>query len=306
MNSTRMAILAAASLAGVAAVGVVLHGMASARHAPPPPVAVAPVDPHPTVRVLVAKHDLNVGDRIAPADMTWQAWPADNLNPAFITDGSATPVAVPAGQLARNVSVATDAVKGVLSDPSKGAGAGLIDSIVRQPILANEPLVRAKLVHAGAGGLLAVSLDAGMRAVALPLTAENAAGGFILPGDHVDVLLTRSVDVPGATAGGAAASITAGHVTTTVMRNVKVLAIDQNSGATKTPAVVGATATVECTPAQAEYLVLSKASGTLTLMLRSYADAQGPAEIGQVKKASAEQVVRVYRTATATPVPVSQ
>jgi pilus assembly protein CpaB len=303
MNSTRMAILAAAGLAGTASVGVVLHGMASAHRTAPVIIAAPPVDPHPTVRVLVAKHDLNVGDRIGPDDMTWQAWPADNLNPAFITDG-APAAAQPSGQLARQVSGAANALKGAMSDPAKGAGAGLIDSVVHERIMANEPMVRAKLVRAGAGGIMAVSLEPGMRAVALPLTAESAAGGFILPGDHVDVLLTRATDA--ATGPAGAQGATAGHATSTVMRNVKVLAIDQNAGATKSPAVIGATATVECTPQQAEYLVLAKASGSLTLMLRSYADAQGPAQVGQVSASSNDQVVRVFRNATATPVSVTQ
>ena len=303
MNSTRMAILATAAVAGAASVGVVLHSMASA-HRPAPAIIAAPVDPHPTVRVLVAKHDLNVGDRIADADMAWQAWPADNLNPGFITDGAPNPGAVPTGQFARKVDQAADAVKGALSDPSKGAGAAVLGSLVHERILANEPIVRDKLVRAGAGGVMAVTLTSGMRAVALPLTAENAAGGFILPGDHVDVLLTRSTDTQSSSP-GTGSSLTAGHVTSTVMRNVKVLAIDQNAGATKASAVIGATATVECSPTQAEYLVLAKASGTLTLMLRSFVDAQGPAQSGQ-SNASGEQVVRVFRNGAATPIAVTR
>jgi pilus assembly protein CpaB len=301
MNTTRMAILVVALFAGVVCVGVVLRGMASARRVAPVVVA-APVDTHPTVRVLVAKHDLGVGDKIGPDDMSWQTWPAEALNPAFITDGP--PKVAGAGQLAK-VGQAADAVKAAMSSPAQGVGASLIASIVRERILANEPIVRTKLVHAGAGGVMAVTLDPGMRAVALPLTAESAAGGFILPGDHVDVLLTRGTE--GANSGtNTSGSITSGHATSTVMRNVRVLAIDQNTGAPKGSAVIGATATVECTPAQAEYLVLAKASGSLTLMLRSYADSQGEAETGVQTRQGSDTVVRVFRTSTATPVMVSQ
>jgi pilus assembly protein CpaB len=281
MNTTRLAILLVALIAGIASVGLVLRGMASARRTPPVVMAAPP--PHPTVQVLVAKRDLNVGEKIGQEDMAWQTWPAEALNPAFITDGP--PTTAPTGQLAGKLNVAANAVKAAVSSPAQGAGASLVASIVRERILANEPIVRSKLVHPGAGGVMAVTLDPGMRAVALPLSAESAAGGFILPGDHVDVMLTRAVEGNGG-----------GHTTNTVMRNVRVLAIDQNIGAPKSTAEVGATATVQCTPEQAEYLVQAKASGSLTLMLRSYADAAGPAEIGhRPHQAVADNSVRVFR-----------
>jgi len=306
MNTTRMAILVVALIAGIACVGVVLHGMASARRVAPVVVA-APVQPHPVVRVLVAKHDLNVGDKVGPDDMSWQTWPAEALNPAFITDGP--PKTAPTGQLAGKVDQAADAVKAAMSDPAKGVGASLVASIVRERIIANEPIVRTKLVHPGAGGVMAVTLDPGMRAVALPLTAESAAGGFILPGDHVDVLLTRTLDASASASSGVpnGGGGNQTHVTNTIMKNVRVLAIDQSIGAPKTNAEIGATATVECTASQAEYLVVAKASGSLTLMLRSYADAAGPAEIGvQPHRIEADNVVRVFRTSASTPVTVTQ
>jgi pilus assembly protein CpaB len=285
MNTTRLAILLVALIAGIASVGLVLRGMASARRTPPVVMAAPP--PHPTVQVLVAKRDLNVGEKIGQDDMAWQTWPAEALNPAFITDG--LPTTAPTGQLAGKLNVAANAVKQAVSNPAQGPGASLVASIVRERILANEPIVRTKLVHPGAGGVMAVTLDPGMRAVALPLSAESAAGGFVLPGDHVDVMLTRTAEGNGG-----------GHITNTVMRNVRVLAIDQNIGAPKSTAEVGATATVECTPEQAEYLVQAKASGSLTLMLRSYADAAGPAEIGhRPHQAMADNTVRVFRAGAA-------
>ena len=302
MNTTRMAILAVALVAGIFCVGIVLRGMASARRAQPVVIA-APVVAHPTVQVLVASRDLQVGEKIGPEDMAWQTWPADALNPAFITDGP--PTTAPTGQLAGKIDQAASAVKTAMNNPAQGAGASLVASIVRERILAKEPILRSKLVHPGAGGVMAVTLDPGMRAVALPLTAESAAGGFILPGDHVDVMLTRSLDSAQSPGGGASAQT---HSTSTVMRNVRVLAIDQNIGAPKAAsAEIGATATVECTPDQAEYLVQAKASGTLTLMLRSYADAAGGAEIGGPRHAGADRIVRVFRAnGAASAVTVSQ
>ncbi len=299
MNTARMAILGVASLAGICCVGVLMHGLAGAK--PPPPVAVVPVaPPAPTVRVLVAKHDLAVGQTIAMTDMGWQAWPADGLNPAYVTDGAAArTVSATQGQLGKAAGALTIAATDAVNNPADGKGSLFLGAIVRQPITANEPLIASKVVRAGASGVMAVTLTQGLRAVALPLTAENAAGGFILPGDHVDVLLTRQQDSSAATT---AATTTHGFLTSTVMRNVKVLAIDQNMAAQKTASAVGATATVEVTPKQAEYLVLAKASGTLTLSLRSYADAAGGAEVGAVNHDTTGATIRVFRNSAPTPV----
>jgi pilus assembly protein CpaB len=294
-----MAILGVASLAGVCCVGVLLHGMAGAK-APAKPVVVAVAPPPPTtVRVLVARHDMNVGDRIQAADMNWQAWPISGLNPAFTTDGAGA-AAAPQGQLGHAVGAVADAAHAAMSNPADGAGSRFVGAIVRDRISMNEPLIAAKVVQAGGSGVLAVTLDPGMRAVALPLTAESAAGGFILPGDHVDVLLARQVD---SAAGGAG-----GHVISTVMKNVRVLAVDQNMSAQKAASAIGATATVEATPAQAEMLVLAKASGTLTLSLRSYADAAGGAQVGSLGHdgQGAGMAVRVFRNGVASAVQVSQ
>ena len=92
------------------------------------------------------------------------------------------------------------------------------------------------------------------------------------------------------------------------MKNVRVLAVDQNMAAQKSPSAIGATATVEATPKQAEYLVLAKASGTLTLALRSYADAAGGAEVGSIgrSEAAAGMAVRVFRNSAPTSVTVTQ
>ena len=300
MNTARMAILGVASLAGICCVGVLMHGLAGAKPPPPTVAVVAVAPPAPTVRVLVAKRDLAVGQTIATTDMGWQSWPADGLNPAYVTDGAAAKtVSATQGQFGKAAGALGAAASDAVNNPAEGKGAAFLGAIVRQPITANEPLIAAKVVRAGASGVMAVTLDSGLRAVALPLTAENAAGGFILPGDHVDVLLTRQVD---SAAAATAASTTHGFVTSTVMRNVRVLAIDQNMAAQKTASAVGATATVEATPKQAEYLVLAKASGTLTLALRSYADAAGGAEVGAVNHDATGATIRVFRNSAPTPV----
>ena len=305
MNTARMAILGVASLAGICCVGVLMHGLAGAKSAPPPATVVAIAPPAPTVRVLVALHDLAVGQRIQADDMGWQAWPADNVNADYTTDGAAAKTASASqGQLGKAAGTLAAAAGDAVNNPAQGRGASFLGAIVRERVTKDEPLIAAKVVRAGASGVLAVTLDPGMRAIALPLTAESAAGGFVLPGDHVDVLLTRSVDAP--TGAAAPSGATHGFLTSTVMRNVRVLAIDQNMAAQKTVSAVGATATVEATPKQAEYLVLAKASGTLTLALRSYADAAGGAEIGSVSHEAAVNTIRVFRNSAPTLAPVTQ
>ena len=299
MNTARMAILGVAALTGVCSVGLIMHGLAGAK--PPTPVVpvAAAAPPQPTVRVLVAKRDLAVGERIDTVDMGWQSWPVDGLNPTYVTDGAAAKTqSATQGQFGRAAGALTTAASDAVNNPAAGRGAMFLGAIVRERITANEPLIASKVVRAGASGIMAVTLDSGMRAVALPLTAENAAGGFILPGDHVDVLLTRQAD----SGAGATASGAHGFLTSTVMRNVRVLAVDQNMAAAKTASAIGATATVEATPKQAEYLVLAKASGTLTLALRSYADAAGGAEIGSSEHDGAGSTIRVFRNSAPTPV----
>src|SRR5688500_2511491 len=90
MGRSRILILAVAAVSAIA-LAFIVRGLA-ARPAPAP-VAVAPVqNAKPMAKVLVAKRDLPIGARIAETDLQWQPWPADAVNPSFITDGS---VAVP-------------------------------------------------------------------------------------------------------------------------------------------------------------------------------------------------------------------
>ena len=302
MNTTRMAILGGALVCGIACVGVLAHGLTAAK---PRTVAVvaAPPPPNPTVRVLVSNRNLAVGDRVQTGDLVWRDWPLTAISSTYITDSSKS-VVVGGGQIGATAGKVMDAAKTAVSNPAEGPGAQYVGAIVREHILPNEPVVASKLVMAGGSGVLAVTLDTGMRAVALPLTPESAAGGFIQPGDHVDVMMTRAAD-SGPQQLNAPSNPMHGFITTTVMRNVKVLAIDQNMGPQKAATTVGATATVEATPNQVQYLVLAKASGAITLALRSYADAKGGAQVGATD-APEPLAVRVYHNGVATPVMVAR
>ena len=141
-------------------------------------------------------------------------------------------------------------------------------AIARAPFVAGEPIREAKLIKANGSGYMAAVLDKGMRAVSTEISPETGAGGFILPNDRVDVILSRR-DREAEKAGAAET-----QVSETILSNIRVLAIDQTLGEKDgQKVVIGKTATLELTPRQAETLALSRQLGTLSLALRSLADA---------------------------------
>jgi len=291
MGSVRIIVLIVAAVAAIG-LALVVRKMASTRHAPPP-VAAAQAPSAPQVHVLTAAHDLAVGTRIAQGDLSWSPWPAERLNPAYITDGSA-PAAAPTSTAAKLGEKAAGAAKIVFA----GGGSAMqsvVGAIVREPILSGEPIVARKIVRGGQGGFMAVSLQPGMRAMSIPVNVETGAGGFILPGDRVDVLLTRKVDQSNGS-GQNGQSVLA----ETVLQNLRVLAIDQQLAPAKdAKTIVGTTATLEVPARDAELLVKAKAAGDLALALRSYADMGGPsgrpAGEGSGAGAQAVNIIRAGR-----------
>ena len=126
------------------------------------PAPTAPVAQLQTVDVLVAKSDIGLGQTVAPEDMQWQTWPAATASNSFIRRNERPD--------------ATTQVAG---------------SIARSPFIAGEPIREPKLVKANGSGFMAAVLPSGMRAVSTEISPETGAGGFILPNDRVDVLLSR-------------------------------------------------------------------------------------------------------------------
>lgn len=304
MSPVRMGVLLCVALVAAITLALLARGLASG-HPKPAPVAVAP-PPAPQLRVLVAARDLAAGDRLSTSDFAWQPWPSDTVNPAFIVDkqvvaGALIPGAPPGAVKIETaaLSAAADKAHQFMVSNDGGPAARLIDGIVREPMLKGEPILEAKVVHAGQSGVMSVELTPGMRAISVPLTAESAAGGFILPGDHVDLVQSRQSEMQGGEKK---------FVSDTVLRNVKVLAIDQNAGKAKAIAQLGATATLEVNPDQAELVTLAKAQGQLTLILRSYADIGGGTTEGVQKDAGDEQsnVVKVFRDGKPTDVAVTR
>ena len=238
MNASRVIILGVAVAAAVAA-GWIAKNMASA---PPEMVAVQQPEQAPALAVedvLVLSETLPMGSPIE-SQLRWQAWPKDAISEAFITR-TAEPDAL-------------ETLKG---------------SIARVEIYAGEPLRRSKLIGQGQSFMSSI-LPAGKRAVATQIAADTSAGGFILPNDTVDVIMTRRASAEG---GGGAE----GFTTETILRNIRVLAIDQaiQEDEEGRRVRVGQTATLELTPQQAEIItVAQQMAERLTLALRSVTDAQ--------------------------------
>ncbi len=198
----------------------------------PEPVTKIVQAPPAMQDVLVAGSDLAPAQTLTKANLRWQAWPQDALNPVYMTR-SARP----------------DAIE------------SLAGAIVRNHMAAGEPIQEGNLTPRHAG-YLATVLPSGKRAMAVRISAESTAGGFILPNDRVDVLHSDGRS----------------PVSHTILSNVRVLAIDQvvddtnNKNENSKANVIGKTATLELDPAQAEILTAAQSAGTLSLSLRSAAD----------------------------------
>jgi pilus assembly protein CpaB len=216
--------------------GYVAKNMAAA---PPPEVVVEA--PQPAValsEVLVLGGDVPMGQPLAD-QIKWQSWPADAVAEGFIT-----------------------------RETEPDALEKLTTSIARVPLFAGEPLRRSKLIGDGQSFMSSI-LPSGMRAIATQISADTSAGGFILPNDFVDVIMTRRN--ANATGGGE------GFITETILKNIRVLAIDQTIQEDEEgkKVKVGETATLELTPQQAEIItVAQQMADRLTLALRSITDTQ--------------------------------
>ncbi|HMO28086.1 Flp pilus assembly protein CpaB [Enterovirga sp.] len=235
MKPARLIVL---GIAGLAACGAALLMARSGRA--PAPVMVERKASVQTTDVLVTTAELPIGSTIKPGQLRWQPWPAD-----YVPGGALTQADLPGG-----------------IQEFDGA-------IVRIALFAGEPVRREKLVRANSNAFMSAILPSGMRAVAITIdrTGSSSAGGFVLPNDRVDIMKTyREEDGPK----GAGDSQT----TETILRNIRVLAIGQNvQDKNGEKVVIGDTATLEVSPSQAETLALAQKTGSLSLALRSLADA---------------------------------
>lgn len=207
-----------------------------------------------TQEVLVAAVDLERGAQLGSDHVRWEEWPAERTQSAFI-----------------------------LRSEQPDAPEALAGSVVRSFLVAGTPLFEQSLAPAGSS-LLSATLAPGKRAVAIRISAEKTAGGFVLPNDRVDVLLSAECRPQDGCSSGISVR--------TILKNVRVLAIDQSGGKDMSESsLVGKTATLELEPDQAETLIGAEASGTLALVLRS----SGDHATGRESEEPKSRTVRVMR-----------
>ncbi len=251
MRGLRVLILVGAAVSAMAAMWMMRSALQSQANLPSPQLAAQqPVENSeaaPTARVLVADREIPTGRTLGPEDLRWQSWPADAVSANFFTEGE-------------DVEAIED----------------LTGSAARLVIVEGEPITTNKIVDLDGTGVLAALLRPGMRAISIPISEITGAGGFILPGDFVDILLTRQITIDELDEDtGEVKKTSKLNQTETIMRTVRVLAIDQQLNETERAAAVGNSATLELTPDQAELITLTRQTaqqerGFLTLSLRSF------------------------------------
>jgi len=209
------------------------------------PAAVAPQS-----RVLVVRTAMPAGAILRPDQVQWQAWPTEAVTASYFTQANS--------QIAQ--------VQG---------------AVVRAPVAAGQPLTREGVVQPGDRSFMAAVLRPGYRAMTINVSASTAVAGFVMPGDHVDLILSRNLDD-----GGPGKRF----VSETVLSDVRVVGIDQRANDAnvakdasdpkdpKKAIAVPQTATLEVTPKDAEVVAVVAELGKLTLSLRSLADSAPPPE----------------------------
>jgi pilus assembly protein CpaB len=211
----------------------------------PKAVAQKPVPTGP--QVIVATRALPVGTIITADAFRYQPWPKELIEEAYF----------------------------MKKDGEPDATEKLIGTVVRNPITAGQPITQGSLVSPGDRGFLAAALGPGMRAVSVPVSALTGVSGFVFPGDRVDLVLTQNIS-PDNGENNRAAGL-AFKVSETVIRNLRVLAVDQRSAPTvdekgNTVPSKYKLVTLEVTPRIAEKIAVAQTIGTLSLSLRSLAD----------------------------------
>lgn len=192
--------------------------------------------------VLVAEKTLRAGNEIEKGSASWQAWPRDLLF---------------SGAIVREKEDQSP------QEASKGR--------LRRDVEKGEPIVKSLLVTAEKGNFLAASLSEGKRAVAISVSAQSMVGGFVSPGDRVDVILTYRVRLENSENPEIQSTVNK-HVSETILENVRVLATDQEARRDSEKIKVARTVTLEVDGTGAETLSLASAMGDLSLALRGLGD----------------------------------
>lgn len=178
------------------------------------------------VDVIVANRDILLGQTIEPQLLTTISWPAKSVPDGVFTD----------------ISLLIPAQGG---EPRRA----------RRPISKGELLLMNKISDFGEKVTIVQTLTEGHRAMAVEVNAETGVGGFVTPGDFVDVVLTHGVNE----------TLRA----VTILQNIRIVGVDQDSDEQSDSPEIARTVTLEVTPEESQRLALSQQAGTLSLTLRS-------------------------------------
>jgi len=199
--------------------------------------------------VVIVKNDLSFGDDLSPEALRIVDYPED---------------AVPVG--------AYTSIQDIFTDPTAR-------TVVLAQMRLNEPLLDYKISGPGGKGSLSARITEGYRAAAIRVDDVAGVGGFIVPGDYVDVLYTRDKD-PNNRRGGTEL------ISDVLLQNIKVLGIDQNLSDETDAADIAKTVTVEVSNEDAQRLHLALDNGKLSLTLR----ASGEIDIAPTRRVAASNI----------------
>ncbi|HEY3798305.1 MAG TPA: Flp pilus assembly protein CpaB [Caulobacteraceae bacterium] len=231
--------LGASAVLGVGALIVARVWLPQPNHAATPGAAAAPAVQ--TAPVVVASADIPYGGKLDAAHLTVEQLPIG------------------------------DAPQGAFTQPAQLLNQTGGPPIALQPIAAREPILPTKISGAGARPTVAAVIGQGMRAYTIGVSDVAGVGGHALPGDRVDVMLTREAPQYSQPANNPNAPVCTNckhFISDVVLQNVRVLGMDLNADPSSTQAAVAHTATLEVSVLDAQKLSVASQSGSLSLALR--------------------------------------
>jgi pilus assembly protein CpaB len=229
VRSSTIIMIAVAAVFGLLAVFVAQSWLNSQAEARLKSMEAQKVKPAATSTLVVASRALRFGNELAASSLREMQWPAD---------------AIPQGGFR--------SIQDVLSQGKR---------VVLTAIEANEPVLSSKITGQGQRATLSAVIAEGRKAMTIRVNDVDGVAGFVLPGDRVDVMLSRQIDKGNA-------------VNDVVLKNAKVLAIDQLADERTDKPSVAKAVTLEVDIEGAQKLALASQIGTLALTLRKAGDSE--------------------------------
>jgi len=191
------------------------------------------------VEILVSNRAITSGEVVKAQDSEWKHFPEESV------------------------------FQGMVRKPADGKEPEVLGKVLRRDLVRGEPITTQSVIMdmSSSSNNLSSKLNPGMRAIAVKVKADTSAGGFIAPEDNVDVILTYQLRLQGEVAQYSSDTLQK-YASETLMKNIKVLAVDQDTKGKEYSAKVARTVTLEVTAGQAQTLSMASQMGEITLALR--------------------------------------